>query len=82
MGKNEQGEVFAGVKSNNKKLAGLDTNPNSSRQNQEKGRIVTFWDQETNIVQHQVIRQAQGKIEQERAGKNMLLKCFEMPTRK
>ena len=51
LGKNEQGEVFAGVKSKNKKLADLVNKPASSRQNQDKGRIVTFRDYGPNIVQ-------------------------------
>ena len=77
MGKNEQGEANFGVKLNNKKLAGLDTNSaNNSRQNQEKGRIVTFWDHGPKIVQHQVISRAQGKIEQERAGKKCVAEFF------
>ena len=81
LGKNEHGETRYGVKLKNKKLAGTDTNPaNNNRQNQEKGRNVTFRDHGPKIVQNQVIGQVQGKIEQERAGKIVLPKCFEMLT--
>ena len=80
LGKNEQGEAFDGAKSNNKKLAGLVRKPASSRQNQEKSRIVTFRDHGSNIVQHQVTSREKGEMEQERAGKIVLLKCFEMLT--
>ena len=76
LGKNEQGEVFAGVKSNNKKLAGLVNKPASSRQNQEKGRIVTFRDYGSNIVQQQVNSCAQEKMEQERAGEKFVAEIF------
>ena len=76
LGKNQQGEAFAGAKSNNKKLAGLVNEPASSRQNQEKGRTVTFCDHGYNIVQHQVTSRAKGKMEQERAGKNCVAEMF------
>ena len=80
LGKNEQGEAFAVTKSNNKKLAGLVNKPASSRKNQGKGRIITFCNHGSNIVQHQVASRARVKMEQERAGKNVLLTCFEMLT--
>ena len=40
--KNEQSEIFSGVKSNIKQFAGLTGEPADSRPNQDIGKIVTF----------------------------------------
>ena len=57
--KNEQSEIFSGVKSNIKKLAGPIGEPANSRLNQDKGKIVTF---RSDTVK-QVNRRAQQKID-------------------
>ena len=65
--KNEQSEIYTGVKSNIKKLAGPNDEPANCHPNQDIGKIVTF---RSDTVK-QVNRRAQEKLTRSEREKNV-----------